>query len=179
MVRTIQTTLVNTNYIPPPRQAPVYPVVVEEVLVDLHQLCVENGVILKENLEAILATPTPLPGSQDFAARASSSAPPAPVAQAPAPRGEDPDDSGDGGEGEEEEEEEINNKEANDEQEDNFVRIWPVTKHYTSMFETGHFPNLLQDVLHALGTYVRSLYDTRQVSEPLGIVTTSLACISG
>jgi hypothetical protein len=177
MVHTIQTTLVNTNYIPPPLQAPVYPVVVEEVPVDLHQLRVENGVILKENSEAILATPTSLPGSQDFAARASSSVPLAPVAQAPAPGGEDPDDSGDGGE--DEEEEEINNREANDEQEDNFVRIWPVTEHYTSMFETGHFPNLLQDVLHALGTYVRSLYDTRQVSEPLCIVTTSLACISG
>ena len=34
------------------------------------------------------------------------------------------------------------------------------------MFEMGHFPNLLQDVLHALGTYVRPLYDTRRVSEP-------------
>jgi hypothetical protein len=41
-----------------------------------------------------------------------------------------------------------------------------VTKHYTSMFETGHFPNLLQDVLHALGTYVRPLYKTRRVCEP-------------
>jgi hypothetical protein len=30
------------------------------------------------------------------------------------------------------------------------------------MFETGHFPNVLQDVLHALGTY-RPLYDTRRV----------------
>jgi hypothetical protein len=63
----------------------------------------------------------------------------------PDPRGNDPDDSGDGGddEEEEEEEEEINNEEANNEQEDNFVGIWPVTKHYTSIFETGHFPNLL------------------------------------
>jgi hypothetical protein len=34
------------------------------------------------------------------------------------------------------------------------------------MFETGHFPNLLQDVLHALGTYVRPLYETRRVCEP-------------
>jgi hypothetical protein len=42
----------------------------------------------------------------------------------------------------------------------------PVVEHYTSMFETGHFPNLLQDVLHALGTYVRPLYETRRVSEP-------------
>jgi hypothetical protein len=34
------------------------------------------------------------------------------------------------------------------------------------MFETGHFPNLLQDVLHALGTYVQPLYKTRRVCEP-------------
>jgi hypothetical protein len=42
----------------------------------------------------------------------------------------------------------------------------PVTEHYTSMFETGHFPNLMQDVLHALGTYVRPLSETRRVCEP-------------
>jgi hypothetical protein len=42
----------------------------------------------------------------------------------------------------------------------------PVVEQYTSMFETGHFPNLLQEVLHALGTYVRPLYETRRVSEP-------------
>jgi hypothetical protein len=46
------------------------------------------------------------------------------------------------------------------------VGIWHVTEHYTSMFEARHFPNLLQDVLHALGTYVRSLYETRRVYEP-------------
>jgi hypothetical protein len=34
------------------------------------------------------------------------------------------------------------------------------------MFKTEHFPNLLQDVLHVLGTYVRPLYETRRVSEP-------------
>jgi hypothetical protein len=34
------------------------------------------------------------------------------------------------------------------------------------MFETGHFPNLLQDVLHALGTYVQPLYETRRVFKP-------------
>jgi hypothetical protein len=44
--------------------------------------------------------------------------------------------------------------------------IWPVTEHYASMFETGHFPILLQDVLHALGTYVRPLYETRRVYKP-------------
>jgi hypothetical protein len=84
---------------------------------DLHHLRVENGVILEDSLEEILATPTPLSESQAFDVGASSSTPPAPVAQAPAPRGDDPDDSGDGGddEEEEEEEEEINNEEANDE----------------------------------------------------------------
>jgi hypothetical protein len=46
------------------------------------------------------------------------------------------------------------------------VGLWPVTEHYTSIFETGHFPNLLQDVLHALGTYVRPLYETTRVYEP-------------
>jgi hypothetical protein len=138
---------VNTNYILLPRQAPVYLVVEEEVPVDLHHLRVENGVILEDSSEEILATPTPLSQSQAFAARALSSAPLAPVAQAPAPRGEDPNDSSDGGEDDDEEEgEEINNEEANDEQEDNFVGTWPVNEHYTSMFETGYFPNLLQDV---------------------------------
>jgi hypothetical protein len=34
------------------------------------------------------------------------------------------------------------------------------------MFETRHFPNLLQDVLHALGIYVRPLYETRRAYEP-------------
>jgi hypothetical protein len=168
MVCTIQTTRVNTNYIPPPWQAPVYPVVVEEVPVDLHHLHVENGVILEDSSKEILATPTLLSKSQAFAAGASSSAPPAPAPQAPAPGGDNPDDSGDGGEDDakEEEEEENNNEEANDEKDDNFIGIWPVTEHYTSMFETGHFPNLLQDVLHALGTYVRPLFDTRRVSKP-------------
>jgi hypothetical protein len=42
----------------------------------------------------------------------------------------------------------------------------PVVEHYTSMFETGHFPNPLQDVLHALETYVCPLYETRRLSEP-------------
>ena len=106
MVRTIQTTRVNTNYIPPPWQAPVYPVVVEEVPVDLHHLHVENGVILEDSSKEILATPTPLSKSQAFAAGASSSAPPAPAPQAPAPGGDNPDDSGDGGEDDAKEEEE-------------------------------------------------------------------------
>jgi hypothetical protein len=88
------------------------------------------------------------------------------VAQASAPGGDDPDDSGDGEDDDDAAVEENNNEEANDEQEDNFVGIWPVTEHYTSMFKTGHFPNLLQNVLYALGTYVRPLYDSRRVSEP-------------
>jgi hypothetical protein len=45
------------------------------------------------------------------------------------------------------------------------VGLWPVTEHYTSMSEIGHFPNLLKDVLHSLGTDVRLLYETRRVYE--------------
>jgi hypothetical protein len=157
MVRTIQT---NTNYIPLPQQVPVYPVLVEEIPVDLPCIRVENGVILEDSLEEFLPTPTPLAESLAFAAGSSSSKPPAPAVQAPAPEGDDPDDSGgdDEDDEEEEEEEENVNKEANDEQQDHYVRLWPVTEHYTSIFETRHFPNLLQDVLHALATYVRPLY---------------------
>jgi hypothetical protein len=92
-----------------------------------------------------------------------------PVAQAPAPRGDDADDSGDNGSDDDEEEEnndnncDVNNKH---DQEDDLVGMWLVVELYTLMFETGHFQNLLQDVLHALGTYVRPLYDTRRVSKP-------------
>jgi hypothetical protein len=78
MVCTLQTTCVNTNCIPSPRLAPVYPVMVEEVSVELHHLHVENGEILEDNSKEILATPTPLSESHAFAARASSSAPPMP-----------------------------------------------------------------------------------------------------
>jgi hypothetical protein len=166
MVRTIQTTQTNTNCIPPPRQALVYPVVVEEIPVDLPHIRVENGVILEDSSEEFLPTPTPLEESLAFAAGSPSSAPPAPAVQAPAPGRDDPDDSGDDDEDEEEEEEENINEEANGEQLDHFVGKWHVTEHYTSMFETGHFPNLLQYVLHALGTYVRPLYETRRVYEP-------------
>jgi hypothetical protein len=75
MVRTIQTTWTNTNYIPPPRQVLVYPVVVEEIPVDLPRIRVENGVILEDSLEEFLPTPTPLAESLAFAAGSSSSAP--------------------------------------------------------------------------------------------------------
>jgi hypothetical protein len=47
MVFTLQTTRVNTNYAPPPRQVPIYPVVVEEIPVDLPRIRVEQGVILR------------------------------------------------------------------------------------------------------------------------------------
>ena len=46
MVRTIQTTQTNTNYIPPPQQVLVYLVVVKEIPVDFPHIRVENGVIL-------------------------------------------------------------------------------------------------------------------------------------
>jgi hypothetical protein len=104
MVRTIQTTRTNTNYIPPPRQVPIYLVVVEEIPVDLPRIRVENGVILEDSSEESLPTPTPLAESLAFAVGSSSSTPPAPAVQAPAPGGDDPDDSGDDDEDEEEEE---------------------------------------------------------------------------
>jgi hypothetical protein len=112
---------------------------------DLPHLRVDNGVVLEDSLEEFLSTPTPLAESLAFAAGVSFAAPPAPAVQAPAPEGDDPDDSGDNDEDDEDEEEEEdnNNEEANEEQEDKFMGIWPVTEHYTSMFETGHFPNLL------------------------------------
>jgi hypothetical protein len=181
MVRTLQTTRVNTNYAPPPRQVPVYPMVVEEIPMDLPRIRVERGVILEDSSEELLPTPTPLAESLAFAARSSASASPAPAVQAPAPGGDDPDDSGDDDEDDdnEEDDDENVNEEANGVQQDYFMGFGPVTEHYTSMFETGHFPNLLQDVLHALGTYVRPLYETRRVCEPPGLATTSLAFTSG
>jgi hypothetical protein len=156
-------------------------VVLEEIPVDLTHIRVENGVILEDISEEFLSMPTPLAESLAFAAGSSASAPTAPAVQAPAPGGDDPDDSGDDDEDDEEEEEDEENvnEEANDEQHDHYVGLWPVTEHYTSMFETGHFPNLLQDVLHVWGSYVRPLYEIRRVYEPLRLATTSLAFMSG
>jgi hypothetical protein len=117
MVHTIQTTWINTNFIPPPRQVPVYPVVVEEIPMDLPRIRVENGVILEDSSEQFLPMPTPLVESLAFAAGSSASAPPAPAVPAPAPGGYDPDDSSNEDEDDEEEEDEENlNKEANEEQ---------------------------------------------------------------
>jgi hypothetical protein len=167
MVCTIQTIRINTNFIPLPRQVPVYLVVFKEIPVDIPRIRVENRVILEDSSEDFLPTRTPLAESLAFAAGSSPSASPAPVVQAPVPGGDDPDNSGDDDEDDKEEEDEENlNDEANKEQQDHYVGLWPITEHYTSMFETGHFPNLLQDVLHALGTYVRPLYETRRVYEP-------------
>jgi hypothetical protein len=106
MVRTIQTTPINTNYIPPPWQVPIYPVVVEEIPVDLPRIRGENRVILEDNSEEFLPTPTPLTESLAFTAGLSASAPPAPAVHALAPGGNEPDDSSDDNEDEEEEEEE-------------------------------------------------------------------------
>jgi hypothetical protein len=103
MVRTIQTTQINTNYIPPPRQVPVYPMVVEEIPVDLPRIRVENGIILEDSSKEFLPTPSPLAESLSFAARSSASALPAPVVQARAPGGDDPDDSSDDDEDDEDE----------------------------------------------------------------------------
>jgi hypothetical protein len=144
-------------------------VVVEEVPADLPPIRVENVVNLEDSSEEQLPTRTPLAESLAFAARSSTSAPPAPTFQAPAPGGDDPDNSGDDDDEDDDDEEggdEHVNQEADYAQQDYFMGFGPVVKHYTSMFETGHFPNLLQEVLHALGTYIRPLYETRRVSEP-------------
>jgi hypothetical protein len=117
MVRTIQTTRINTNFIPLSRQVPVYPVVVEEIPVDLPRIRVENGVILEDISKEFLPTPTLLAESLAFAAGSSTSAPPTPAVQASALGGDDPDDSGDNDEDDEEEEddEENLNDESNEE----------------------------------------------------------------
>jgi hypothetical protein len=94
MVRTLQTTRINTSYAPQPWQILVYLVVVKEVPADLPPIRVENVVNLEDSSEEQLPTPTPLAESLAFAARSSTSAPPAPAFQAPAPRGDDPDDLG-------------------------------------------------------------------------------------
>jgi hypothetical protein len=60
MVSTLQTTRFNTSYAPPPRQILVYPVVVEEVPMDIPRIRVEHGVILEDSSEELLPTPTPL-----------------------------------------------------------------------------------------------------------------------
>jgi hypothetical protein len=96
MVRTLQTTHVNTSYAPQPRQIPVYPVVVEEVPADLPPIQVENVINLEDSSEEQLPTPTPLAQSLAFAVGSSTSALSAPAFQAPAPGGDDLDDSGDG-----------------------------------------------------------------------------------
>jgi hypothetical protein len=169
MVRTLQTTRINTSYAPQPRQIPVYPVVVEEVPVDLPPIRVENVVNLEDNSEEQLPTPTPLAESLAFAVGSSTSAPSALAFQAPAPGGDDPDDSRDDDDEDDDDEEggdEHVHEEADYAQQDNFMGFGPIFEHYTSMFETGHFPSLLQEVLHTLGTYVRPLYETRRVSEP-------------
>jgi hypothetical protein len=57
MVRTLQTTRINTSYAPQPRQIPVYPVVVEEVPADLPPIRVENVVNLQDSSEEQLPTP--------------------------------------------------------------------------------------------------------------------------
>jgi hypothetical protein len=85
MVRTLQTIRVNTNYAPPPRQVPVYPVVVKEIPVDIPRIRVEHEFILDDSSEELLSMPTPLAESLAFAVGSSTLAPPAPAVQAPAP----------------------------------------------------------------------------------------------
>jgi hypothetical protein len=131
-------------------------------------------------LGGFLPTLTPLAESLAFVARSSPSSSPAPAVQDPAPGGDESDDSGDDDEDNEEEENEENlNDEANEEQHDHYVGLWPVIEHYTSMFETG-----------TSLTYCR-MFCTRwePTSDPcmrqgecmslLGLATTSLAFMPG
>jgi hypothetical protein len=46
---------------PLPRQVPVYPVVVEEIPVDLPRIRVENGVIIEDSSKVFLPPPPPPP----------------------------------------------------------------------------------------------------------------------
>jgi hypothetical protein len=106
-----------------------------------------------------------------------------PAPQAPAPRGDDPDDSSDGGDDddeaeEEEEEEENNDKEANDEQEDNFVGIWPVTELYTSMFKMDTFQTCYRMYCMRQGPTFDLSMTHGECLSTLGLVTTSLVCTS-
>eukprot|EP00267_Zea_mays_P047741 XP_020400232.1 nucleophosmin-like [Zea mays] len=124
MVRTLQTTRINTSYVPQPRQIPVYPVVVEEVSAGLPPIRVENVVNLEDSSEEQLPTPTPLAESLAFAAGSSTSAPSAPAFQAPAPGGDDPDDSGDDDDEDDDDDEggdEHINEEADYAEQDNFL----------------------------------------------------------
>jgi hypothetical protein len=79
MVRTLQTTRVNTSYAPQPRQIPVYRVVVEEAPTNLPPVRVENIINLEDSSEEQLPTPTPLAESLAFAAGSSTSASSAPA----------------------------------------------------------------------------------------------------
>jgi hypothetical protein len=58
MVRTLQTTRINTNCAPPTRQVPVYLVVVEKIHVDLPRIRVERGVILEDSSKELMPAPT-------------------------------------------------------------------------------------------------------------------------
>ena len=57
MVRTLQTTRVNTSYAPQPRQIPVYPVVVEDAPANLPPVRVENVINLEDSSESSCRPP--------------------------------------------------------------------------------------------------------------------------
>jgi hypothetical protein len=124
--------------------------VVEEDPEELYHLVRGNGVILEDSSEEIVVTPTPSQEPHAFVAGASSSAPHVLVAQAPTPRVDDLDNSGDDEDNDDDEEDnqDDNNGDANNnnnkpDQNNDFVGLCPIAEHYTSMFEMGHFPNLL------------------------------------
>jgi hypothetical protein len=111
---------------------------------ELHHISVRNSVILEDTLRRFWQHLLHYQSLLPLMWGTSSSVPPVPVSQTPTPGRNDPDDSGD----EDDDEEEENNDNIQDanneqEQEDNFVGLWPAAEHCTLMFETGHFPNLL------------------------------------
>jgi hypothetical protein len=180
MFRTLQTTRVNTNYAPPPWQAPVYPVVVEEVPVDLPRIRVEHGVILEDSSEELLPMPTPLAESLTFAARSSTSASPAPAVQAPAPGGDDPDDSWDDDEDDDDEDEEDNNnEEANDAQQEYFMGFGPVTEITQQCSRRGTSPTCCKTCCIRWDPTSDPCTRQGECASLLGLATTSLASTSG
>jgi hypothetical protein len=181
MIRTLQTTRVNTNYAPPPRQVPVYPVVVEEVSVDLPRIRVEHGVILEDSLEELLPTPTPLAESLAFVARSSTSALPAPAVQAPAPGGDDPDDSRDDDEDDDDKEDDEDNvnEEANDTQQDYFMGFGPVTEYTHQCSRQGTSPTCCKKCCMCWEPTSDPCTRQGKCASVPGLATTSLASTSG
>lgn len=80
MLHTLLTSRTGTLRVPPPQMAPPSPLIEEEDPGELHLLIEDNGVIVEDNSEEVLVTPTHSPVPHAFGAGASSSTPPVLVA---------------------------------------------------------------------------------------------------